>query len=102
MWLVLENKILMWDNLLKRGFSSPGTFQMCKLDEEIVLHHFSRCSFFKSIWMGLCGYLRIQEDWVHDDLQECVFLWVQTCLNYKELPMFVIWEVWKYRNRFIF
>ena len=51
------------------------------------------------MWAGLCGYLRIQEDWVHDYLQEYVFLWIHACPNYKEIPMFVIWEVRKDRNR---
>jgi len=37
-WLVLENKILTWDNLVKRGRNGPGRCALCNEVEEYVFH----------------------------------------------------------------
>jgi hypothetical protein len=49
-WLMLEQKILTWENLLKRGFVGPSKCVLCGLKEENVKHLFVECSFTKDIW----------------------------------------------------
>ena len=60
LWLCLENKILTWDNLLKRGFTGPGLCLLCKENEETISHLFIHCSFYKSVWVEVCKYLNIK------------------------------------------
>ena len=43
-WLVLENKILTWDNLQRRGWTGPGMCALCKSKDECTRHMFSMCT----------------------------------------------------------
>jgi hypothetical protein len=47
---MLEQRILTWENLVKRGFLGPRKCVLCGKDEEIVLHLFVKCNFTKDIW----------------------------------------------------
>ena len=40
-WLAFENRILTWDNLLKRGFSGPNICPLCGLEEETIFIYLS-------------------------------------------------------------
>jgi hypothetical protein len=40
LWLALNNKLLTWDNGLKRGWSGPGRCPLCKSDSESIAHLF--------------------------------------------------------------
>jgi hypothetical protein len=44
-WLVVENKILSWKNLQKRGWVGPGICSLCKQSNESGKHIFIKCSF---------------------------------------------------------
>jgi hypothetical protein len=46
-WLMLEQRILTWENLIKRGFNGPSRCVLCGIAEENVLHLFVKCSFTK-------------------------------------------------------
>jgi hypothetical protein len=48
-WLLLEQKILTWDNLRKSGAQGPSICVLCKEREESLLHLFGECSFIKII-----------------------------------------------------
>ena len=73
-WLVLNNKILSWDNLQSRGFNSLGICLFCWKDSETVSHLFSHCSFFNSVWREVCRVLSIQFSWNLNNLEENINL----------------------------
>ena len=45
LWLDLKNKILTWDNGIKRGWIGPNRCALCKDEEEIVSHLFVSCTY---------------------------------------------------------
>jgi len=49
-WLMLEQRILTRENLVKRGFLGPSRCVLCGKDEETVLHLFVECNFTNNIW----------------------------------------------------
>jgi hypothetical protein len=48
-WLLLEQRILTWDNLIKNGFIGPNICVLCKESKETLLHLFGECSFIINI-----------------------------------------------------
>jgi hypothetical protein len=46
-WLLTENKINTWDNLLRKGWSGPNICCLCHHDSESVDHLFINCQFTK-------------------------------------------------------
>lgn len=49
-WLLLQNRILTLDNLMKRGHIMPNRCILCKNQAETVDHIFIHCSFSREIW----------------------------------------------------
>lgn len=47
---MLENKILTWDNFLKRGGNGPNVCILCFMDVESVDHIMIHCKFTKEVW----------------------------------------------------
>jgi len=63
-WLLMEDKILTWNNLLKRGWQGPGYCYMCKGNEETTIHLFVHCPFTISIWCNFCTHLKVLGVWM--------------------------------------
>jgi hypothetical protein len=70
-WLVVENKILSWENLQRRGFSGPGICTLCKLNEETTQHLFLDCAFMVEVWRKLKSTLNYSGSWAGANLSEC-------------------------------
>jgi hypothetical protein len=49
-WLILKQRILTWENLIKRGFNGPSRCLLFGDAEENILHLFVECSFNLNIW----------------------------------------------------
>ena len=45
LWLTLNNKLLTWDNLQRRGWIGPNRCALCYSNEETVSHLFNLCSY---------------------------------------------------------
>ena len=45
LWLTVNNKLLTWDNLQRRGWIGPNRCALCYSDEEVVSHLFNLCSY---------------------------------------------------------
>jgi hypothetical protein len=45
LWLALNNKLLTWDNGLKRGWCGPNRCALYKSNDESVSHLFVTCPF---------------------------------------------------------
>jgi len=49
-WLVVQNCILTWDNLRKRGFIGPSSYPLCSKQEESMENLLNQCLFSANIW----------------------------------------------------
>ena len=50
LWLTVQNRILTWDNLLKRGFTGPSRCTLCMQNEETMEHLLNTCPYSQQIW----------------------------------------------------
>jgi hypothetical protein len=101
-WLLLEKKILTWENLTKRGFEGPSRCVLCGINEENVNHLFVDCRFTKNIWFIIQKELKLESGWEGEQIVDCFENWLKKRENWKELPGYLCWEVWKHRNLVIF
>jgi hypothetical protein len=62
-FLMLEKRILTWENQFKRGFSRPSRCVLCGKDEEYVHHLFVTCNFTKVIWTTILRDLKVKSLW---------------------------------------
>eukprot|EP00253_Pinus_taeda_P026524 PITA_26524 len=108
LWLLSHNRILTWDNLRKRSFSVPSICLNCHQEEETAIHLLFHCSLAKQLWDKAT--FKCQKDHrVQGDLKATLRNWPQTpyqskLLNslWQLLPGFLLWNIWKERNRRIF
>lgn len=107
-WLVAKNKILTWDRIQKKGFSGPSRCCLCKNEEETRNHLLINCSFTKKLWMDIRKIFGKSEI-VLKEINAIIFQWNQEKFQCKVVSRawdliagFVLWMVWKERNRRIF
>ena len=98
-WLTINNHILTWDNLLKRGFIGPRICSLCRMEEEYTSHLFITCSFNHEVWGNIISDSRLDGIWCGDSLISCVENWRHRNKANMELPIMVCWEIWNSRNR---
>jgi hypothetical protein len=99
---MLEQKILTWENLVKRGIVGPSRCVLCGNNEENVRHIFVDCSFTKDIWYIIQKDLNFESVWEGGQIADCLQTWIKKKENYKEIPCYICWEVWKHRKLVIF
>ena len=58
LWLTLQDKILSWDCLMRRGFQGPSRCCFCLKDLETTVHLFYWCPRFRYVWSGLCDHFQ--------------------------------------------
>ena len=46
----MNNKLLTWENLRKRGFQGPSICILCKSSEELASHLFYSCPYAGDVW----------------------------------------------------
>jgi hypothetical protein len=76
-WLLIENKLLMWEKLQARGWEGPNRCILCKFASESTLHVFLHCSFIQVIWSNLASALKINSPWSGSNIQECFCIWLR-------------------------
>jgi hypothetical protein len=84
-WLLMEDKILTWNNLLKRGWQGPGYCYLCKGNEETTFHLFVHCPFTISIWCKTCIHLKVHCGWSGTSIKDCFDSW---CTRNSNLPYY--------------
>jgi hypothetical protein len=102
LWLLLEKKILTSKNLSKRGFEGLSRCVLCGISEENSNHIFVECRFTKDIWIIVLKELRLESIWEGEKIGDSFENWLKKNENWKELPGYLCWEVWKQRNMVIF
>ena len=101
-WLLLEQKILTWEIMKKRGFNGPSKCVLCGIFEETICHLFIDCNFIKSIWTSVTKDLNNHSEWGGGEMEECFKNCILKKDNKEEIPCIICWEVWKHRNLIIF
>jgi hypothetical protein len=49
-WLVLHNRIITWENLMKRGFIVRSLCHLSQVKEETIDHLLDECNYTAEIW----------------------------------------------------
>jgi hypothetical protein len=108
LWLVAHNNILTWDNLRKRGFIGPSWCQLCEQEEETQNHLLNLCPYSSCIWDQSASIMRTS-DRNRIGLKETIEGWRSSTFHspilnriWQLLPGFILWKIWKERNRRIF
>jgi hypothetical protein len=101
-WLLIENKLLVWEKLQARGWEGPNHCILCKHSSESVLHVFIHCSFTRSIWSLLSSALKFTSSWTGTSVPLCFRNWFSDNRSHTLLPVHLCWQVWKARNATIF
>eukprot|EP00253_Pinus_taeda_P009771 PITA_09771 len=108
LWLLMRNKTLTWDNLCKKGFEGPSRCPMCSMEEESLNHLFNTYEWACQLWSWVEGILS-SSDRNRDSIHSTVLDWKTNFSSiqrvnsiWKSVPGFLLWSIWKERNRRIF
>jgi hypothetical protein len=105
-WLVLHNRIITWENLMKRGFIGPSHSHLCLEKEEIANHLLDECSYTTEIWDWATGIFyqsnKIQENITINNWNEGYSENEMVNLYWNLMLGMIIWAIWKEWNRRIF
>jgi hypothetical protein len=101
-WLVVENKVLTWENLQKKGWKGPGKCYLCRDKGETSNHIFVTCSFTITVWEEVKKLLKFNHGWAGTSVIECMQNWYSQNQNYPFLPALICWNIWLDRNKSIF
>jgi hypothetical protein len=88
-WLMMEDKILTWDNLQRRGWSGPSICGMCRQESETVLHMMLHCSFTQQVWNQILKVYKLNFSWMGSSLQSCIKDWTRKCPLRPMLPSII-------------
>ena len=102
-WILLEDKILTTNNLMKRGKNFVNKCYLCKEAEELANHLTIHCSYTRRVWERVCGLLNIT--WVFPvTIQDFFNGWKPPSNNALVLRLcdlilpFLFWGIWKEHN----
>jgi len=101
-WLVVENKILTWENLQHRGFNGPSYCILCKKSKETTHHLFFECSFLIAVWERVKTSIKLSRAWVGNFITKCFKNWKAQIFLYPTLSAFICWYIWMKKNSAIF
>jgi zinc-binding in reverse transcriptase len=105
LWLLQKNKILIKDNLSKKGWRGDKKCIFCNSDETME-HLFVHCSMASGLWVWLARYNNFN---LHSHCNNIEELWnLKNCIPYKDenpcetLRGVVLWILWNEHNRLVF
>ena len=83
LWIALSNKLLTWDNLIKRGWKGPIWCLLCHSNEEIGSHLFVSCHYGELVWKETTKELKSQETHEGTSLeQKCHSWWLDNSVHH--------------------
>lgn len=88
-WLMLENKIMTWDNVVKRGGVVLNICGLCTEGDKSVDHLLVSYYFTKQVWWQVTRAFNISQDWGGPNIISCFDRWIRRESNWKELHCFV-------------
>jgi hypothetical protein len=101
-WILLENRILTWENLQRRGRHGPGLCVLCQQDSETTLHMMVHCKFAQHVWKEMLAVHNINGGWFGINLQMCFKDWCCRHPKWHMMPSLICWQIWLERNLVIF
>jgi hypothetical protein len=108
LWLVAHNRALTWDNLRKKGFIGPSICVLCSQQEETKEHLFNGCHYSQRIWDYGTQIMR-KSNRNRGSINCTIETWDNIAfrnpilnLIWNLLPGFILWQIWKERNKRIF
>jgi hypothetical protein len=101
-WLSIENRILTWDTLQRKGWQGPNICHLCTKEVESVYHLFVSYNFFREVWIKINKVFNILTAWEVSTLSGCFENWDKKEAIYSTLPSILCWFVWMERNNYIF
>lgn len=102
--LALNNKLLTWDNGLKRGWCGPNKCVLCKSSVESIAHLFISCPYAGQVAKTVKDRLNARADWNKDIIEDCFKTWIldRSVHLYAGLPSLMISNIWWAHNSTIF
>eukprot|EP00253_Pinus_taeda_P023228 PITA_23228 len=107
-WLASKNKILTWDRIQKKGFIGPSRCCLCNSEGETRNHLLINCPFAKTLWINTKRSFGKPEN-APREFNDVVFQWNKEVFQCKVVRRawdlisgFILWMIWKERNRRIF
>lgn len=91
-WLPFHNRILTWDNLVKRGFLGPSICTLYRSANEDATHIFLDCPFALLVLENVTYILKISLFLDRDCIIFCLRCWSFRHLEYKSLILYTFWE----------
>jgi hypothetical protein len=101
-WLVIEEQILTWNMLQRKGWEGPGRCPLCKRDLEMPFHIFKLCPFSITVWKFLKHNLNLDGDWLGNTLSDCLKNWYMIKTMPTSIAAHVIWFTSLEHNKAIF
>eukprot|EP00253_Pinus_taeda_P012272 PITA_12272 len=108
LWLLMRNKTLTWENLCKKCFEGPSRCPMCSVEEESLNHLCNTCEWASQLWCWM-EWIPSCSDRKRDSIHNTILDWrkdfsgIQRVNSiWKSVPGFLLWSIWKERNRRIF
>eukprot|EP00253_Pinus_taeda_P003926 PITA_03926 len=107
-WLVSKERTLTWDKIQKRGFYGPSRCSLCTREDENQKHILNKCPFARYLWEKirlLFGKTKRDPNIIHNTIMQWgkgKFLSRVVRRIWNLSVGFVIWFLWKERNRRIF
>ena len=101
-WLTCNMKINTWDTLCRKGWHGPNRCCLCKGGVKTLEHIFVGCTFVKKLIRDLNILFDVHLLWFAPTLLENLINWVSKGGTHQLLPLFLIWNIWKARNRNLF
>ena len=98
----MEDHILTWDNLCKRGMRELNICPLGGCCEESVYHLFVSCLFAKSLWLYVYRLCNLPKLWCGNSLAECFTNYKMCGRTWMALPSFLCWGIWKVMNKQVF
>ena len=105
LWLVLNNKLLTWEVLLKRGLQGPGIFLLWKAYTETTSHLFYSCAYASTLWCNTISILDSASIVDSDSSLELKFRnwWNNERVHsHASLPALYVYKIWEATNKAVF
>ena len=105
---MMHRKILTSENLLSKGFIGPSRCFLCGVEDETINHLLNSCKLVASVWDWMEEIFR-QTDHSRESIQDTVSRCRVKYARHETVNLiwcivigFLVWMVWKERNKRIF
>jgi len=102
--MALKNKLLTWDDVIKRGWIGHNWCVLYKYDVESNSHVFVSCNYVEKVYLNIKDNLGINSKWKSESVEEYLRNWLmdRSSSLYIGLPSLMVSNLWRARNSTIF